>query len=106
MNSKTETKVRNDCRKVHVNGQLWQFKWGKTFMAIYSPDNKRHNVTVEDVYVASLGREVYEKRLKDTDEWRYYAWDWPSITTSDLDLEILERDAEHVREYIKKELLK
>jgi hypothetical protein len=103
--AKIVTRKRNNCRPLHIKNELWQYRWGKQFVTIYSPQNKRHNIPREDVFIAHYGEAGYRKRLADTAEWGHYSWDKPAVVPSDFDLELLHFTPEIIKEYIVKELI-
>lgn len=41
-----KTKLRNDCRQLHINDLVWQYKIGQKYICIYSPENKKFNILV------------------------------------------------------------
>ncbi len=98
---KMKTRIRNNCRKIHIENKVWQYRRGRKFITIYSPQNKRHNIPCEDFFIFIYGsREIYEKRLNDTMKWGFYAWDSPSVMPSDFDLKIIEFKPVDVKKYI------
>lgn len=84
---------------MHINNELWQYKWGKKYVTIYTPQNKRHNILKCDVFIALLGEAEYERRLEDTVEWSYHSWDY-SVCPSDFGLKILDYTPATIKEYI------
>jgi hypothetical protein len=61
-------KERTDTRYLEVQGQPWEFKIGRRFVAIYGPENQRFYVEHEDIDGGGKGRK-YDSRLdgyKDT----------------------------------------
>lgn len=36
-----KTKVRNDCRKIHIDDLMWQYKIGARNTIFYTPENKK-----------------------------------------------------------------
>jgi|APSaa5957512535_1039671.scaffolds.fasta_scaffold187528_2 hypothetical protein len=99
------TRKRNNCRPLHINNELWQYRWGKIFVTIYTPQNKRLNILERDIFVAHYGEESYKKRLADTAEWGHYSWDKPAVVPSDFDLELLHFTPEIIKGYILKTLV-
>lgn len=88
------SKLRNNSRPLHIDNKLWQYRWGKQFINIYTPDGKRHNIEkdtiFDDVFTAKYGEKEYKKRLRDTKEWdMMYAWDAGNVIPADFDLKIL-----------------
>jgi hypothetical protein len=94
-----ETRRRNNCRPLHINNELWQYRWGKSFVTIYTPQNKRYNIPECEVFIAYYGKAEYKKRLADTIEWRHYSWD-RFVFPSDFDLKILYSAPRTVKAYI------
>lgn len=43
------TKIRNDCRKLIIEGKIYQYKIGRMHVKIYSPNNKLHHTDLSKV---------------------------------------------------------
>tara|TARA_Y100000034_G_scaffold68621_1_gene82822 strand:- start:363 stop:617 length:255 start_codon:yes stop_codon:yes gene_type:complete len=78
---------------------MWQYRWGKRFITIYSPNNKRYNIELPDFFTALYGEDLYEEKRADTEEWANYSWD-KSVSPSDFDLDILDFTPSTVKSYI------
>jgi hypothetical protein len=68
----SQSKLRGDCRSVHVDGQEWQWKTNGYDIIIYSPTGKRSHVNAWTVEGKS--KEEFDRI------WAYRDWDDPSHT--------------------------
>lgn len=91
-------------RKLHIEGEVWEYRIGKRFIDIKSPAGSRTQVEKPDIFMDDEG--TAKKRAAGDAEWSQYAWD-KSVVPSDFGIELISTFTPSVvKTYIEAKLIK